>query len=447
METLPEMIVNLLPAYLNLGAATGLLAGFLLLLRPLLVRTVSPRLRVILWGVVWVGGYFPAWYGLFSLVRILPVTLRDVITPRTMESVFFNYYNVPGYLPTYFGDGSYYLAFPGGGTVEMELKLWAVLLVLAIWLGGVFWAACRFQRGTDRLKGTALQGRMLSWEGPELAGLDVPRPENRSVKVRLCRDLPTSFVCVGWEREGRRGIPVVYLQEELPRERMALVLRHELSHQALHHPRLKQIATLALLLHWWNPILWLAHKYLCLDLELDCDRATMRQLTNREREEYAKTLVELGAGKQLWDVPLAFGESDGAKRVKALLRRNPEQTGWVVFALVLLLLLGGPQRLSIPQDALLSLERQCGSLEALVEEGLNWQLPSYAPVREGWLQVRERALVRMALHLEDGRWLKAVYFQYRGDWNCDDMEWMDAAPDLTDYMHFYPEEQEGPGPS
>ena len=35
METLPEMIVNLLPAYLNLGAATGLLAGFLLLLRPL----------------------------------------------------------------------------------------------------------------------------------------------------------------------------------------------------------------------------------------------------------------------------------------------------------------------------------------------------------------------------------------------------------------------------
>ena len=77
---------------------------------------------------------------------------------------------------------------------------------------------------------------------------------------------------------------------------------------------------------------------------------------------------------------------------------------------------------------------------ALVEEGLNWNLPSYAPVREGWLQVRENGLVYMALHLEDGRWLETVYLQYRGMWDRGDMEWMDGPPDLSGYQSFYPAE-------
>ena len=432
-------VINCLICYLNMGIATGLLAGFLLLLRPLLVRTVSPRLRLVLWAVVWGGGYLPAWYALFNTLRILPFTLREWITPRTMESELLYAEDIPSYLPACQGDGTYLLAFPGGGTVEVELKLWAVLLFLAIWLGGVFWAACRFQRGTDQLKGAALQGRMLSWEGPELAGLDVPRPGSRSVKVRLCRDLPTSFLCTDWEREGRRGIPVVYLQEELPRERMALVLRHELNHQALHHPRLKQIATLALLLHWWNPILWLAHKYLCLDLELDCDRATMKQLTAREREEYAKTLVELGAGKQLWDVPLAFGESDGAKRVKALLRWHPEQTGWAVFVLVFLLLVGGPKDRFLPRDVYLGMERQFGSMAAQVQAVEN-ALSSGASILEGWweLEDEEDGWVEAAYRLSDGRWVDAIWIKYRGEWHFD-LSRRSVAPDLTEYRQFYPE--------
>ena len=154
--------------------------------------------------------------------------------------------------------------------------------------------------------------------------------------------------------------------------------------------------------------------------------------------------------------PLAFGESDGAKRVKAALSWQKrdffvegawrqknfwlQAAQWTVFALTLLLLLGGPRERFIPRDVLLNMDRQYGCVQELVKE-LNGNLPSYAPVREGWLQVREENLVVMALHLDDGRWLKAVYFRYKGTWGCDGREWMDAAPDLAGYVPFYPEDQ------
>ena len=96
-----------------------------------------------------------------------------------------------------------------------------------------------------------------------------------------------------------------------------MVLRHEFNHLKRKHPWMKVIITCGLVLHWWNPLIWLAYKYTCLDLEMDCDRFTLEQLSPQNCREYAKTLVELGAGKQIWDAPLAFGESDGAARVKA----------------------------------------------------------------------------------------------------------------------------------
>ena len=165
----------------------------------------------------------------------------------------------------------------------------------------------------------------------------------------------------------------------------------------------------------------------------------MKQLTAREREEYAKTLVELGAGKQLWDVPLAFGESDGAKRVKALLRWRPEQTGWAVFALVFLLLVGGPKDRFLPRDVYLGMERQFGSMAAQVQAVEN-ALSSGASILEGWweLEDEEDGWVEAAYRLSDGRWVDVIWIKYRGEWHFD-LSRRSVAPDLTEYRQFYPE--------
>ena len=62
---------------INLGLAVGMMFAALFLLRPLLVRILSPGQRVALWVVGWISSYSPSFYGLLSLVHILPVTFRD----------------------------------------------------------------------------------------------------------------------------------------------------------------------------------------------------------------------------------------------------------------------------------------------------------------------------------------------------------------------------------
>ena len=61
---------------INLGLAVGMMFAALFLLRPLLVRILSPGQRVALWVVGWISLYSPSFYGLLSLVHILPVTGR-----------------------------------------------------------------------------------------------------------------------------------------------------------------------------------------------------------------------------------------------------------------------------------------------------------------------------------------------------------------------------------
>lgn len=82
-------------------------------------------------------------------------------------------------------------------------------------------------------------------------------------------------------------------------------------------------------------------------MELACDARTMKRLAPEERREYAKILLDAGAGKSMWDMPLAFGESDGERRVKALLAWKPltiprKLLGLCAAALVMCLFLGTP---------------------------------------------------------------------------------------------------------
>ena len=438
------ILIKLITIFFNMGVASGFLVGALLLLRPALVRALSPRQRLWLWFLAWGAGYLPVWYNVLTLPRILPVTLLDLITPRTMADE-----SIPAYLPVFQGGGQYNLAFPGGASVTVSLEWWMAALFCLVWAAGVILMFRRFGRQSSRLKKTALQGRLLDWDGPELGRLQIPRPEDAPIQVRLCRDLPTSFICSDWESRDGESISTIYLQEELPPERMALVLRHELNHRVRIHGMVKAAVTFALALHWWNPLLWLAHRYVCLDLELDCDQATLNQLPPAQRREYAKTLVELGAGRQLWDVPLAFGESDGAVRVKALLAWRPRSIPfrvlqWAAFVLVLLFFLGGPWRAVLPRDVELDLEENFGSTAAFVQQDQQLQhergtFPEDVTIQEGWRRIAENGTVYQTYRLSDGRWGECTWLRIGGHpWYCADWSWTSGPPDQAQYQFCYP---------
>ena len=406
----------------------------------------------------WLSAYVPQWYQILSWPHVLPVTFRDLITPRTMENLSFD--RVPAYIPDYQGKQQINLVLPGGAYLPVTLEPWMVTLAGAVLFGGIVLLTLYFCRRSEGIKAQASQGRLLDWDGPELKPFYGLKPADDYVLVRLCKGLPTSFVYQKAEKFDGIKYNMIYLQEELPQERMALVLRHELNHLKRNHTWMKGIITCGLVLHWWNPLIWLAYKYTCLDLEMDCDRFTLEQLSPKNCREYAKTLVELGAGKQIWDAPLAFGESDGAARVKAAVTWKKQtiyvQEAWkqknfwlrlpsfLLFLLLLLFFVGGPSNVVLPADLDLQITEQFGGREAFVRQDqqlrqAEGQFPQDVTIQQGWRQIDSDFFFRMVYQLSDGRWGESNWFAYRdGPWEPMGWDWLSGPPDLAGYTAYYP---------
>ena len=451
---LNQLLWLLLSGYLNLGLAVGLACGALLLLRPLLKRVLSPRQRLLLWMTAWFSAYTLQGYQLLSYLHVLPVTFRDLITPRTMENLSFD--RVPAYFPDCQGDQQINLALPGGFYVPLSLEPWMAPLAGAVLFGGVVLLTLYFSRRSEGIKAQASQGRLLDWDGPELKPFYGLKPADDYVLVRLCKGLPTSFVYQKAEKLDGIKYNMIYLQEELSPERMGMVLRHELNHLKRNHTWMKGIITCGLVLHWWNPLIWLAYKYTCLDLEMDCDRFTLEQLSPQNCREYAKTLVELGAGKQIWDAPLAFGESDGAARVKAAVTWKKQtvyvQEAWkqknfwlrlpsfLLFLLLLLFFVGGPSNVVLPADVDIQITQQFGSRENFLQQELDrLGLPNSVTVQQGWRSFQQTWFFDAVYQLSDGRWVESSWYRYSdGTWSHMGWDWLSGPPDLAGYTAYYP---------
>ena len=195
----------------------------------------------------------------------------------------------------------------------------------------------------------------------ELTGEDYDRlrlTPGEKVEIRLCPALPTSFVVRGGKGH------VIYLQQELPPERMKLVLLHEREHVRQHHPWLQGIATAAWAFSFWSPLIWAGYYLFRRDMELSCDQGVLDRLDREERREYARTLVELASNRPVWGGLTTFGECDAALRVKKaagwrpIIQDGRWFLGWLAAAvLALFLVAGAPADRVLGADILAEMDR------------------------------------------------------------------------------------------
>ncbi len=113
--------------------------------------------------------------------------------------------------------------------------------------------------------------------------------------------------------------PVIYLPFGMMERDMAYVIAHEQAHIRRKDHWWKPLGFLLLMIHWFNPLLWLAYLLLCHDIELACDEKVIKDLGNEQRADYIQALVACSVNRRMNAAcPLAFGEVGIKERVKSV---------------------------------------------------------------------------------------------------------------------------------
>lgn len=158
-----------------------------------------------------------------------------------------------------------------------------------------------------------------------------------AVKVReniYTSTLPTPFV-MGMFR------PRIYLPANLQGEEREYILLHEQIHIRRGDHLMKLLASVALCIHWFNPLVWVAFFLSSKDMEMSCDEAVLRKMGNRVKKEYSASLLNLATAKRVISgVPLAFGEGNTGSRIKNVLGYKKPAIIVVCIAVVVCLVLG-----------------------------------------------------------------------------------------------------------
>lgn len=274
---------------------TGSIVIAVVLLARLLLRRAPKIYSYMLWAVVLFRLLCPISLSAgLSVLKPLPVTTSQglsTVTYRPVEPV------IPA-----FGEIGQEDARPEPAeTVKTETGAQAMTLAAAVWLtvGGAL-------AGCSLVQYIVLRRKLR--EAAPYRG-----------EVYLSDSIATPFVM---------GViaPKIYLPSDTPKAERRFIIAHERHHLHRGDPLWKLLGYLALCVHWFNPLVWLAFFLGGKDMEMSCDEAVLNCLGEDIRADYSQALLRLATHKRLIaGMPLAFGEGETKGRVRNMARwRRPK---------------------------------------------------------------------------------------------------------------------------
>lgn len=302
-----------------------------LILRRLVRDRVNPRLRYGLWGLV-------------MLRLLIPGTLWEnpasVMTPVAAQEAYQAVERVPRYVRDR-QDGWVEIGHPGGeGWTSVSMESAVVVADRPTrygWFDPVENVTLTALREQVAIRNTFL----LAW----LVGSVLMGAFLLAVNLRFNRNLKKNRRTIGQYR-GRwvfllPGLatpclfglfhPSIYLAEELPEAEQEHVLAHEYAHFRQGDHIWAVLRGVCLVLHWYNPLVWLVAYLSRRDCELSCDEGAVRLLGEENRAGYGRTLVGLVArrtapGDLACCATTMTGGKSALKERVALLVKRPRTT-------------------------------------------------------------------------------------------------------------------------
>lgn len=134
--------------------------------------------------------------------------------------------------------------------------------------------------------------------------------------IYICDEISSPFV-LGLCR------PRIYLPSSLSPAAKPYVLAHEQAHLRHGDAWWKLLGFLLLGVYWFHPLVWAAYALFCRDLEMACDERAVKGMDDRQRKDYACTLLLCAAPKGSFSVcPVAFSQNSIKARIRNLLQKK-----------------------------------------------------------------------------------------------------------------------------
>ena len=318
--------------------SSSVLIAAVLLGRLLLRGRISLRLQYALWGIVLLRllvpvQFFTSDFGTGSMAREMDIStpVRQAYASANEDRYEAVYNEAYRQLEAQYAANSWSIA---PDTIEKEAytmvqeaqKLDLNQLLQRIWLGGMAVMTAVIVACNVHL---ACQLRKRRW------ALEVPAS---LLPVYVTEAVPTPCV-FGLFR------PAIYLTPDAAKgsQIRAHVLEHELTHYRHGDHIWSVLRSLCLVLHWYNPLVWLAAKVSRADAELACDEGALARLGESQRGDYGRTLIGLTCSAPFSELLLTATTMTGSagsirERIKLLMKR-PRNTILTVTAVILLVTL------------------------------------------------------------------------------------------------------------
>lgn len=143
--------------------------------------------------------------------------------------------------------------------------------------------------------------------------------------------------------------PKIFIPTGLAQNELDYIIKHEQVHIKRKDHIIKPLAFLAVVLHWFNPLIWFCYFLMSKDMEMSCDESVIRQSKEDIRASYSNSLLSLSVKQSGFLMPLTFGESNVKSRIKNVLNYK-KPVFWIVLTAVVLVVVMSLALMANPLD-------------------------------------------------------------------------------------------------
>lgn len=110
--------------------------------------------------------------------------------------------------------------------------------------------------------------------------------------------------------------PKIYIPVGIEDNELRYILEHEKKHIQHKDHIFKLVSYAIVIIHWFNPLVWISYNLMSKDMEMSCDESVVKNSGIEDIKSYSYALLNVSAKNSGLLRPLGFGESNIKQRIK-----------------------------------------------------------------------------------------------------------------------------------